>query len=93
MATFGARVTPASRVLFRELAGEAVLLELNSGQYYGLNEIGTRIWLLLQQHSRIDSVYCSLLKEYAVPADRLRDDLLLFVDRLAGKGLVNLHED
>jgi hypothetical protein len=92
MATLTTLVTVPERVLFRDLAGEAVLLEIESGRYFGLNEIGTRIWHLLRPGRPLEAVYSSLLDEYEVPPDRLRKDLCEFIDMLAGKGLLSIHE-
>jgi hypothetical protein len=83
-----ARVTVPESVLFRDLDGEAVLLETVTGRYYGLNEVGTRMWSLLQLHGEIEAVCRALLTEYDAPEARLRDDLLRFVDSLAASGLI-----
>lgn len=91
MVTLTTLVTVPERVLFRDLAGEAVLLEVESGRYFGLNEIGTRIWHLLQPGRPLGAVYHSLLDEYEVPPDRLHEDLLGFVERLASRGLLVVH--
>ena len=87
-----ARVTVPEQVLFRDLAGEAVLLELASGRYYGLNETGTRMWSLLVEHGRVEEVLHDLLQEYDAPPERLREELLLFVETLASRRLLDLHE-
>lgn len=75
-------------VLFRDLDGEAVLLATESGKYFGLNEVGTRMWSLLRLHGDVEQVCCSLLAEYDVPEERLRLDLAQFVGRLADRGLI-----
>ena len=41
--------TVSKDVLFQEVAGETVLLDLNSESYFGLDEVGTRIWTLLNE--------------------------------------------
>jgi hypothetical protein len=84
------RVRPGPKVLFRDLDGEAVLLESESGMYYGLNELGTRIWVLLQEHGQLEPAFRVLLDEYEVPAERLQRELQEFVQRLASRGLVEL---
>jgi hypothetical protein len=88
MIDLATRVTVPESVLFRDLDGEAVLLETGSGRYYGLNEVGTRMWSLLHLHGDIEAVCRALLAEYEVPEDRLREDLLRFVDTLAARGLI-----
>jgi hypothetical protein len=92
MVTTATHVTVPDRVLFRDLAGEAVLLELDSGLYYGLNETGTRMWTLLVEHGRADTALQSLLAEYDVPAEHLEKELLHFIETLAARNLLHLQE-
>lgn len=82
-----------SSVLFRDLGGEAVLLELESGCYYGLDEVGTKIWGLFQRHADLERVERELLAEYDVDRDQLGSDLASFVRALAERGLVTLHDE
>lgn len=77
-------------VLFRDLGEEAVLLELKTGQYYSLNEVGTRMWRLLAEHGSIASVVLELNGEYEVAEEQLRKDVEGFVDILASRGLLAL---
>jgi hypothetical protein len=84
------RITVPESVLFRDLDGEAVLLETGSGRYYGLNEVGTRMWALIQDHGEIGAVCRALLAEYDVPEDRLRTDLEKFVETLAARSLLEV---
>jgi hypothetical protein len=84
------RITVPESVLFRNLDGEAVLLEAGSGRYYGLNEVGTRMWSLIELHGEIEAVCRALLAEYDVPEDRLREDLGNFVETLAARGLLEV---
>jgi hypothetical protein len=77
-------------VLFREIAGEAVILNVATGIYYGLNDVGTRMWQLLAEHGCLDPAYQTLLSEYDVPSDQLQADLFKLVDDLSAKGLLQL---
>ena len=77
-------------VIFRELDGEAVVLNLDTGIYFGLDAVGTRIWRLLEERKSLRLVLDTLIDEYEAPADRLQRDLLAFVERLNGKGLLTL---
>lgn len=86
------RLTVPARVLFRELDGEAVLLQTESGLYFGLDEIGTRIWSLLQQHGELGQAYQQMLEEYDVGPDQLREDLLQLVTTLVARGLLEVQE-
>jgi hypothetical protein len=76
----------------RELDGEAVILELGSGTYFGLNAVGTRIWQLIGQHGRLAIVLDELCQEYDADRDVLQRDLLELVGRMADARLVDLQE-
>ena len=75
-------------VVFRELDGEAVLLDLVHGTYFGLDEVGTRMWQLVTERSRLESVAAAMLEEYDVEAATLERDLLALVGELIDNGLL-----
>ncbi len=93
MATLSTRVTLPEGVMFRDLDGEAVLLELRSGRYFSLNETGTRMWTVLLEHGRVERALQALLGEYEVSEDQLKGELLSFVEALASQRLLATHED
>jgi hypothetical protein len=88
MTSLESSITIPDEVLFREVAGEAVILNLETGKYYGLNEIGTRMWTLITEHGCLQPVYNALLEEYDVHEERLQSDLLELVDDLVARGLL-----
>ncbi len=79
-------------ILFHELSGEAVLLNLASGQYYSLDEIGTQMWVLLAEHGEIEPVIAALLQEYEVTEQQLRVDLEKLISDLTVQGLLEKDE-
>ena len=81
---------PSTDVLFQEVGGEAVLLNLASERYFGLDPIGTRIWNLLGKDNVLQHVHAALCAEYDVPPERLESDLLTLVDQLIEAGLVKV---
>ena len=76
-----------------DLAGEAAILHLRSGTYYGLNAIGARIWALLQQPARVAHVRDALLAEYDVAPARLDRDLTALLRDLAAEGLIEVRNE
>ena len=80
-------------VLSQEVSGETVLLDLNSENYFGLNEIGTRIWQLLQEDGNLQQVYDIMLDEYDVDEKQLGKDMEELVARLVDAGLIEIGED
>jgi hypothetical protein len=65
-----------------ELGGEAVLLNTDSGTYYGLNSVGTAIWRLLQQPRSIAELCELVAAEFAVTPERCKPDVIQFVGML-----------
>ena len=78
----------ADNVLFQELDGEAVLLSLEEGCYYGLDELGTRIWQLIDQDLDREQVVVAIVEEYDVEPEQARRDLDRFLDDLEQSGLI-----
>jgi hypothetical protein len=81
-------VQPGADVIFRDLGGEAVLLDLASGRYFGLNPVGTRIWMLLAEGATIDAVVATLSHEFDGDAAAIARDVDELVTELAARGLV-----
>jgi hypothetical protein len=75
-------------VTTRELQGELVLLNLDSGTYFGLDETGTAMWRLIEQHHALRRVFDAMLQEFDVAANTLERDLLTLVQQLVDKGLL-----
>jgi hypothetical protein len=75
-------------VITRELSGETVLLNLESGVYYGLDTVGTRVWQLLTQGRTIASVCDRMIEEYDVAPDVLHADVTRLVGELRDRGIV-----
>jgi len=77
-------------VVFRELDGEAVILNLATGIYFGLDPVGTRMWQLLAERRQLRHVWQALQDEYEAAPDRLERDLIEFVELLHARQLVTI---
>ena len=83
-------------VLFQQLdhqGGEVVLLDVQSGGYFGLNEVGGSIWLLIQEQENVGAIIKVLAEQYDASEDRLRSDVVQFLSELRSRGLVEIHEN
>ena len=87
------RISIPDGVMVRQLEGEAVLLNLNSESYFGLDDVGTRMWTALTDSESIESAYEALLAEYEVEPEQLRTDLCIFIDKLSEAGLIDVIEN
>jgi len=84
-------VRPVEEILLCNLEGQAVILNLQTGAYYGLDEVGNRMWELLSQHRKVGEAYRILLEEYEVEPQRLREDLMALIDGLSSYGLLQIN--
>ena len=89
--SFSDRVKIPDDVLISKLQEESVILNLDSERYYGLDDVGTRIMSVLTTSESIEVAYQTLLKEYDVDPQTLRQDLLELVQNLADQGLIQIN--
>jgi len=79
-------------VISQEVSGETVLLDLESENYFGLDEVGTRIWQLIKETNDLKAIYDTLLTEYDVKEERLQQDLDTLLSEISGLGLITLEQ-
>jgi hypothetical protein len=85
-------ITLSPDVISQEVSGETVLLDLESENYFGLDEVGTRIWQLIKETNDLEAIFNILLAEYDVSEERLQGDLDALLGEIAGLGLVKLEQ-
>ena len=83
------KITISEEALSQEVNGETVILDLKSESYFGLDEVGTRVWQLLQEHGDLQKVFDAMLEEFDVDANTLASDMKNLVDDLIEKGLIS----
>lgn len=90
MITVKSTVSVAPGLTAAHLGDEAVLLDASSGRYYGLNELGARIFDLAKGTASVQEIKDVLLQEYKVEAERLEADLLAFLQEMESKKLIHV---
>jgi len=75
-----------------DLEGEAAILSLANGIYYGLDLVGAQVWTLLQQPRRVEEIRDAVLQEYEVEPERWQSDLLALLERLRAEGLIEVRD-
>jgi hypothetical protein len=81
-------VTVPDHVAHRAFEGETVVLNLDSGQYHGLNPTAARMFELLAEHGRIEAAASAAASEYGRPQDEVVADLVRLCEQLAERGLI-----
>lgn len=77
-----------SEQLSGDLGGEAVVLSLKTGKYYGLNLLGARIWELLREPISLSSIEATIMAEFEVEPDECSDEVNSFIHLLESEGLI-----
>jgi hypothetical protein len=86
-------VVAAKEQVSSDLAGEAVILDLKSGVYYGLNSVGASIWNLIQEPKTVNEVRDVLLTKYKVEPEQCDRDLKALLEQLEAEGLIEVHNE
>jgi hypothetical protein len=88
--SFSDRVRIPDEVLISRLQEESVILNLDSERYFGLDDVGTRILSVLAEADSIEAAYKSLLNEYDVDGQMLRQDLVALIESLLQQGIIEV---
>ena len=71
-----------------EVDGEVVMMSVEQGNYYGLDEVGSRIWELVETPSTVTEVCDALVAEFDVDRATCEGDVIRFLQEMADQGLV-----
>ena len=71
---------------------ESVILHIDNGVYFGLNDVGTTIWNHIQSPSRVGEIRDAIIRQYDVTADRCEPDLLNLLQELENHGLIEIQD-
>ena len=78
----------AEKVTFEKVADEAILIDLDTGTYFSLNNIGTEFWELFDGEKTLQELADSVAKKYKVESEMVIADLLELVEKLAKDDLL-----
>lgn len=76
-------------VMARQLGEETVILDLESGTYFGLDPVGARIWQLMKEGKSLAEICDVMLDEYEVSREELERDASALAQDLAGRNLID----
>jgi hypothetical protein len=76
--------------VFRELGDEAVVLNLATGTYFGLNAVALRVWQLIEEVGLLRDVRDAVVREFEVDPDTATRDLSNLIEQLSTRGLVDV---
>jgi hypothetical protein len=73
-----------------DLDGEAAVLNLSTGIYYGLDKVGATIWQNLQKPTAVGQIHEAIVSAYEVDEQTAQSDLMTFLTEMMNEGLVEL---
>jgi hypothetical protein len=86
-------VVAAKNQVSSDLGGEVAILNLKAGMYYGLDDVGARVWALIQRPKEVSEIQAIILNEYDVDPDRCERDITSLLQNLIGEGLVEVVDE
>ena len=84
------KITIPAQVMARDVGGETVILNLETGIYFGLDPVGARIWQLLSDGSTLSGTCDALLAEFEASREDIERDVLGLVETLQAQRLVEI---
>ena len=88
MITEDTQVVRTESLLSTELDDETILMSIEQGAYYGMEQTARRIWALLAEPRKVSEICGQLAQEYNVEPDQCRQDIIAFLEELQQEGLV-----
>lgn len=83
-------VKVSDNVLFQQINNECVLLNMESEQYFGLDDVGARIWEILSENGDTEKALATLQAEYDADEQTLRQDLSNLLSELESEKLITV---
>ncbi|MCH7642622.1 MAG: PqqD family protein [Chloroflexi bacterium] len=81
-------VTLSKDVLYQELDGDAVLLSVETGEYFGLNTTGAHVWQAVSEGASLTEALDSLSEIFEVDKASVAEDVVMFLRSLSDMGLL-----
>lgn len=78
------------KVMTRQVGDDAVILDLASGTYFGLDPVGARIWALMGEGKTLNEICDSIEQEYEVERPTIEADVLALTAQLQAEGLISV---
>ena len=87
-ASLGTRLRRQEGVITQEASGQTILLRVDDGGYYAIDEVGAAIWELCDGNRAISDIVVALCAEFDAPEETIRADVLEFVHDLQRERLL-----
>jgi|WetSurMetagenome_2_1015567.scaffolds.fasta_scaffold690238_2 hypothetical protein len=86
-------VVAAQNQVSTGLEGEVVILNLQSGVYFGLKGVGARIWDLIKEPLPANAICEAILSEFDVNREQCEQDVLKILENMRESGLIEVKDE
>lgn len=86
--TKDACIARADNLIFTDLDDETILMSIDQGAYYGMEQTARRIWELLESPRIISDLCSRLSEEYRVEPALCEPEIISFLEELREEGLI-----
>ncbi len=80
----------SDNIVTNEIDGELVMVNIDMGKYYGFDNIGTKVWELIEEETKIADIIKKLLEEYNAPEEIIEKDVLKFLTKLEEERIIKI---
>lgn len=88
--TLDTKINIPDTLFLQKVDDETILLDINTNEYFSINEIGTFIWETLEEKKDLNSVKEEIISNYEVDEKQVENDILNFIQEVANKGLITI---
>lgn len=91
MINLNAKIKRTDGIIETEVDGNKVLMCIENGEYYGLNEVATSIWNKTEKTVTVENIVSQLLEEYDVDKEKCTEQVLVYLHDLKYNSLISIH--
>ncbi len=89
--TLNSKITRNSDIDATDLDGEVVMMNLEKGQYFMMNQVGSRIWEIIKEPSTVNNIINTLLGEFQVEKNQCKENVVEFLGKLKNANLISIN--
>jgi hypothetical protein len=88
--TLNSVIARSESIMFSDLDGQTIMLNMETGEYYDIDPVGSDIWSRIEQPKSVANICQDLLLVYSVGLEKCSEDVLLFLSELVELGAIEV---
>ena len=79
-------------IISSKMDDEVVMMNIEKGNYYGLNPVAAEIWEMLTAPMTVQAICDWLMEEFDVEQDQCYNEVLVYIGKLENEGLIIVND-